>query len=112
MGSLGEETSTTATIFSLLMKEHPYFKHYNVYFPNAYDKSTCDPNWTDIKHPCRGTFDTCLMPEQFKTGLPIERKSCWRYSFRYQLERAFIMVQISEYYYVGEEENEKAKHIT
>ena len=42
--SLGEETSTTATIFSLLMKKNQYFNRFNSYFPNAFDKTTCDPN--------------------------------------------------------------------
>ena len=78
--SLGEEASTTATIFSLLMKRNSYFRHFNTYFPNAFDKTTCDPNWTDINPLCRGTFITCCRPEEFRTGVPTD-DSCWRYSF-------------------------------
>ena len=102
--SLGENTSTTATIFALLMKQHPYFKQsFNIYFPNAYDKNTCDPEWTNIGHMCRGTFETCEMDAELKTGVPQEQKSCWRYSYRYQLERGVAMIQVVEYYYAGEE---------
>ena len=101
--SLGAKTSTTATIFALSLKQHPYVRQsFNVYFPNAYDKSSCDPEWTDIQHPCRGTFQTCQMDDEFKTGVPQERESCWRYSYRYQLERGKAMIQVVEYYYAGE----------
>mmetsp|Transcript_5227 Transcript_5227/g.8054 ORF Transcript_5227/g.8054 Transcript_5227/m.8054 type:complete len:224 (+) Transcript_5227:945-1616(+) len=94
--SLGENTSTTATIFALLMKEHPYFKEdFNVYFPNAYDKNTSDPEWTNIGHECRGTFETCKMDDELKTGVPKEHECCWRDSYRYQLQRGVPMVQVS-----------------
>eukprot|EP00546_Thalassionema_frauenfeldii_P002341 CAMPEP_0178938464 /NCGR_PEP_ID=MMETSP0786-20121207/26345_1 /TAXON_ID=186022 /ORGANISM="Thalassionema frauenfeldii, Strain CCMP 1798" /LENGTH=231 /DNA_ID=CAMNT_0020617185 /DNA_START=135 /DNA_END=826 /DNA_ORIENTATION=- len=113
--SLGENTSTTATIFALLMKQHPYFKQsFNIYFPNAYDKNTCDPEWTNIGHMCRGTFDTCKMDDELKVGVPQEHKSCWRYSYRYELEIgvATAMVQVAEYYYAGEEAgNSKEENI-
>ena len=114
--SLGENTSATATIFALLMKKNMYFQKFNVYFPNAYNKSTCDPEWTNIKHKCRGTFETCEKEPEFKTGVPQEHKSCWRYSYRYQLETGLAMVQIVEYYYAGEsagnsEELQKAEHV-
>lgn len=72
-----------------------------VYSPNAFNKGTCDPKWTDRTHLCRGTFDTCKKSPELKTGPPLREGStdqCWRYSFRYHLEEAReadgMMVQV------------------
>ena len=112
--SLSEESSTTATQFTLQFKNHPYImqQEFNIYSPNAYGKSTCDPNWTDLNWPCRGTVETCQMidtsngddygtPQQTAKPKPMPTNdSCWRYSFRYQLEQAKrtngFMLQIVE----------------
>jgi len=103
--SLAENSSTTATIFALLMKQHPFFANLNVYSPNCWNKGTCDPNWTDYEHPCHGTYETCLKEHDLKIGRPQEAKSCWKYSFRHQLtkNKTIAMVQIVEYYYQGED---------
>ena len=92
--SLNEESSATATSFAVLPNEEEFEEdklvqtQFRVYSPNAYNKSSCDPSWTNMAWPCRGTFDTCCMEDKSaKTGAPTE-KSCWRYSFRYQLEEA------------------------
>ncbi len=99
--SLGENTSDYSTKVALLIKKHPYFKKIIVYFPNSWSKNTCDPEWTNIRHPCRGTFDTCGKPAWLKISVPKENQSCWRYSFRYQLEKAKetggFMIQVAEY---------------
>lgn len=87
--SLDEGSSSTATDFTVLLKRNPYIKterKFNVYSPNAFDKKSCDPNWTDSDWPCRGTFETCQMEESLK-GDPTDA-SCWRYSFRNKLEKA------------------------
>ncbi len=99
--SLSGNTSDYPTKLALLLKKHPYFNNSIVYFPNSWSKDTCDPNWTDIRHPCQGTFVTSGKPAEFKIGVPKENKSCWRYSFRYQLEKAKetggFMVQVAKY---------------
>lgn len=86
--SLAEGSTSTATLFAHLLNRHSYFKESVIYSPNAWDKNTCDPNWTDIDHPCRGTFGTCQMERELKIGVPQEHKCCWRYSFRWQLMKA------------------------
>jgi len=100
--SLSESSSPYATKMALALKNHPYFQNKRLYFPNAWGKSTCDPKWTDIAHPCRGTFDTCEKAAELKKGVPKEGECCWRYSFRYQLEEAKetkgFMIQVAEYY--------------
>ena len=100
--SLHEEASSVATKFTILLKQHPYIQsnNFKVYSPNAYDKGTCDPHWTRKEWPCRGTYDTCQMNDpKFKVGVPTNN-SCWRYSFRHQLEQAKrtdgFMIQLVE----------------
>jgi len=97
--SLGGYISNTVKKFAQLLEKHPLFKDYEVYYPNATDKNTCDPSWTNFYHPCRGTFDTCEKEAELKLGIPQEDKCCWRYSFRYQVEHAFVLVQVVEYYH-------------
>eukprot|EP00548_Thalassiothrix_antarctica_P002541 CAMPEP_0194154432 /NCGR_PEP_ID=MMETSP0152-20130528/60617_1 /TAXON_ID=1049557 /ORGANISM="Thalassiothrix antarctica, Strain L6-D1" /LENGTH=482 /DNA_ID=CAMNT_0038860537 /DNA_START=16 /DNA_END=1461 /DNA_ORIENTATION=+ len=103
--SLAKESSPTATQFALLLKENLFIQKqkFHVYSPNSWMKSTCDLKWTDINHLCRGDFITCEMKDaDLKRGVPQERKTCWRVSFRYQLkkaeERKGFMVQVVEYY--------------
>eukprot|EP00797_Seminavis_robusta_P036610 Sro93_g048650.2 (441) ;mRNA; r:96593-97915 len=106
--SLSENCTGTATNFAVLLKHHPYISgesrkdnNFVVYSPNAFEKDTCDPKWTSLNWPCRGTCDTCLKEDPtLKTGKP-KRGSCWRYSFRYQLQHAKdsngFMVQVVEF---------------
>ena len=88
--SLGLKSSPHATQFTVSLKQHPYVQNSNfiVYSPNAYQKDSCDPQWTRLEWPCRGTQGTCRMKQSsLRTGTP-QLGSCWRYSFRYQLEEA------------------------
>lgn len=99
--SLNEESSKTATQFTVCLKAHSHIKEgsFLVYSPNAFSKESCDPKWTRFDWPCRGTFDTCQMDEALRRGAPTNA-CCWRYSFRHQLIRAKlvngIMVQVVE----------------
>ncbi len=98
--SLGEKTTSYATKVALLMKKNPYFASKVVYSPNTWDKNTCDPKWTDINFPCRGTKETC-QKYVFKDNVPVEKECCWRSSYRYQLmrgkETGGFMVQVAEW---------------
>ena len=79
-----------ATKFTQMLKEDEYIQNgdFILYAPNAFDKKSCDPNWTDIKHPCRGTKGSCRYDNILtKDGYPTN-DCCWRYSFRNQLEEA------------------------
>lgn len=87
--SLRSESQSSVTEFTRLLTAHPYIRDgiFDVYSPNAFEKSTCDPEWTQLDWPCRGTFTTCLMPAEHKTGEPTA-SSCWRYSYRWHQEEA------------------------
>ena len=87
--SLNPTSRSQATNFTFLLKKNRYIKQkdFRVYAPNAFNKNSCDPNWTDFKWPCRGTTETCKFDLSLKTGRPND-DSCWRYSFRCQLEEA------------------------
>lgn len=101
--SQGVENSPFATEFRLAMKEDPFLKEFWTYYPNAWCKKSCDPAFTDINHPCRGSSSTCNFPmnqnRKLLTGRPHET-SCWRFAFRFQLEEARdkngFMVQVEE----------------
>ncbi len=100
--SLGEYTSAFATLIALALKAHPFAKDMFVYFPNSWMKSTCDPDWTNMSHPCRGTEELCTKFIFDKnTGVPIEKECCWRSSFVYQLNKAKetrgFMIQLAEF---------------
>jgi hypothetical protein len=88
--SLKAASQSQATEFAVLLKEDEYIRKgdFSVYSPNAVAKHTCDPEWTSSSWPCRGTFETCQKEDDaLKSGKP-QPESCWRYSFRYQLETA------------------------
>ena len=114
--SLGQESSPIASQFVLDMKGIPWVRdHCSIYSPNAVSKSTCDPEWTRMEWPCRGTRETCQTPECCpSSGIP-QPSSCWRYSFRYQLEHAHrsggCMVQVMERNANGEHELGKGQAI-
>ncbi|CAB9516976.1 expressed unknown protein [Seminavis robusta] len=88
--ALGARTSAHATKFTVELKKHPYIaqSEFVVYSPNAFNKGTCDPQWTNKNWQCQGTYATCQKPPHLKTGVPKEAESCWRYSFRYHLSEA------------------------
>ena len=111
--SLGQQSTRTATKFTVLLKKHKFFLPskqgeedddghggFIVYSPNAFNKGTCDPKWTRFDWSCRGTFDTCRKEDALKVGIPQEALCCWRYSFRYHLEQAKrsngFMIQVLE----------------
>ena len=145
--SLDEDSTPTATQFTVLLKEHSYFsrRHHGelipeqdtrndfhddddeiddgfgdvtttnddddtffvIYSPNAFNKGTCDPEWTRLEWPCRGTYETCRKESHLKSGLPQPKQCCWRYSFRYHLQEAKeqtnqgFMIQIVELRQIG-----------
>lgn len=72
-----------------------------VYSPNAFNKSTCDPQWTSRAWPCRGTLSCCERPSRTDAGVPIEAECCWRFSFRYHLQEANkldgFMIQVADW---------------
>mmetsp|Transcript_94757 Transcript_94757/g.141965 ORF Transcript_94757/g.141965 Transcript_94757/m.141965 type:complete len:692 (-) Transcript_94757:304-2379(-) len=101
--SLSAESSATATEFTVLLKSHSYFLEeagFTVYSPNAFNKSTCDPEWTRMDWPCRGTSSSCKIHDPaLKSGIP-KSESCWRYSYRYHLQKTKqqngFMIQLIE----------------
>jgi len=71
-----------ATDATAIMKRHEYVGTFDVYFPSAFNKRSCDPHFITFSWPCRGTTATCCMePESLRSGKP-DNNSCWRYSFR------------------------------
>lgn len=122
--SLHEDSTPTATQFTVLLKAHPCFKknhhqggdnkkpcnNFVVYSPNAFQKGTCDPEWTRMEWPCRGTLETCRMPLEKSPNQPI----CWRVSFRHHLEEARdtmgFMVQIVELRHQGTHTSYEYQH--
>jgi len=110
--SLARESTDYATNFAIFLKRNDYLKEFRAYNPNAWCKSSCDPVFTDIKHPCRGLADTCQFTEALnlvsvshggekKPAL----KSCWRFSFRFHLEESKatngFMIQVQEKHGLG-----------
>jgi len=104
--SLGKESSTYATDFALAMKKDPFLNHFKCYNPNAWCKESCDPNFTDIEHPCRGTLSTCqnLLPNTTPEGKPCGT-SCWRFAFRFHQQigkdTKGFMIQVEEFEGLG-----------
>jgi hypothetical protein len=82
--SLGEESSPAVNQFTIILNTHEYIKDglFAIYSPNAFNKGTCDPEWTRMEWPCRGTYGTCQMDPSLKIGNP-RVNCCWRYSYRF-----------------------------
>merc|ERR1712061_542061 len=85
------------------MKADPFLKHFRTYFPNAFEKDSCDPNYVDILHPCRGTLVTCQIPKHLNLTTDTKRPcatSCWRFAFRFHQEESKatsgFMIQVEE----------------
>ena len=99
--SLAEGSQSKATQFAVLLKKNGFIQNgkFSVYSPNAFEKSTCDEEWTRFEWDCRGTYESCHMEPPLKSGIP-QTGSCWRYSYRYQLEKAKrsngFMIQLVE----------------
>jgi len=101
--SLAEKKSTPyATDFALAMKNDPLLKNFQTYNPNAWEKDSCDPDFTNIMHKCRGTQATCSIPEHDNRGSDRRptSKSCWRFDFRFHQEECKksngFMLQVQE----------------
>jgi len=118
--SLAEKSTPYATQFALAMKNHDYLRNFKTYNPNAWCKKSCDPNFTDIQHKCRGTQGTCLTPKHENMtadGRPTST-SCWRFAFRFHQEQCKasngFMIQVQEVAGLGagqEIETEMAKQV-
>jgi len=104
--SLAQKSSTYATDFALAMREDPFLKEFQTYNPNAWSKESCDPDLTNIRHPCRGLATTCqnLLPNMTAKGKPCDT-SCWRFAFRFHQQvskdTGGFMIQVDEFEGLG-----------
>jgi len=100
--SLGSKSTPYATSIALAIKGDPFLGGFQFYNPNAWCKRSCDPQFTDISHKCRGDKDTCeiLEKDNFDEDGKPTAKSCWRTAFRWHLheskETKGFMVQVQE----------------
>jgi len=104
--SLAEQSTPYASQFALAMKNDAFLKNFKTYNPNAWCKESCDPEFTNINHPCRGTRATCTnsLPNTNSEGKPCAT-SCWRFAFRFHQEVSKdtngFMIQVQEKYGLG-----------
>merc|ERR1719276_189266 len=101
--SLAEQSTPYATNFALAMKEDPFLGQFKTYNPNAWCKRSCDPDFTNIQHPCRGTSSTCKFTEGQNLTADTRKPcatSCWRFAFRFHQEESKamggFMIQVEE----------------
>jgi len=100
--SLSEKSTTYASEFALAMKKDHFLKKLKTYNPNAWEKDSCDPEFTNIEHKCRGTQETCQFPKSrnLTAEEKPQKKSCWRYAFRFHLAQCKknngFMIQVQE----------------
>jgi len=85
--SLAQQSTDYATDFFMGYRKDPFLKSFKTFWPNAWCHSSCDPNFTDIRHRCRGTLSTCSKPEVSPEGRATD-DSCWRFAYRKQQEYA------------------------
>jgi len=109
--SLAATSSNYATEFALAMKKDPFLNNFQTYNPNFWEKYSCDQDFTNIEHPCRGTLSTCTKPEHenlSKNKRPCPT-SCWRVAFRFQQEECLrsngFMIQVQEFGGLGSGQN-------
>merc|ERR1719276_793938 len=109
--SLAEQSTPYATNFALAMKDDSFLGQFKTYNPNAWCKKSCDPSFTDIKHPCRGTMSTCGIPESdnYDSERRPKSTSCWRLAFRFHQEECKetkgFMIQVEEVAGLGAGQN-------
>merc|ERR1719276_459631 len=109
--SLAEQSTPYATNFALAMLNDPFLGQFKTYNPNAWCKKSCDPSFTDIKHPCRGTMSTCGIPESdnYDSERRPKSTSCWRLAFRFHQEECKetkgFMIQVEEVAGLGAGQN-------
>merc|ERR1719362_2289304 len=119
--SLAEQSTPYATNFALAMKDDPYLGQFETYNPNAWCKRSCDPAFTNMQHPCRGTSATCEFSDDQNLTADTKKPcatSCWRYAFRFHQEASKetggFMIQVEEWEGLGagqEIETEMAKQV-
>lgn len=96
-----------AANFGVMLMRNAYLREFKIHCPNAWRTSSCDPGFTNIQHPCRGTTSTCKFKETQNLVAKTPggkkqptHKSCWRFSFRYHLEESKktkgFMIQVQE----------------
>jgi len=100
--SLAEKTTPYATEFASEMEKDSFLGQFQTYNLIAGRKHSCDPNFTDIQHQCRGTLDTCSIPEHenLTDDKQPKKSSCWRFTFRFHQEKCKatngFMIQVQE----------------
>lgn len=102
--SLSEGSSEYASEFYLAMRNDAYLKRFCTYWPNAWARGSCDPDYTDLTHRCRGTPSTCDFTSLDKnmdvSTNRLRADCCWRFGFRYCLDTARaangFMIQLEE----------------
>jgi len=103
--SLSGKVTTFATAFALAMKSDRFLKDFKTH--KVWCKTSCDPMFTNMDHPCRGTLTTCTFPDtwrNFTTDANGKKKpcstSCWRYLFRFHQKECKatngLMIQVEE----------------
>lgn len=86
---------------AIAMKADPILGQFKTHNPSLFIRGSCDPSFTDVSHPCRGTLSTCSFYsfQNLKHGKPYS-KSCWRYAYRFHQDECKMskgfMVQVEE----------------
>jgi len=98
--SLGEKCTEYATHFAKGMMEDEFLRQFKAYNPNAWCKKSCDPNFTDKTHPCRGCSSTCVKQNIDSISKRPSNESCWRFAFRFHQQESKdtggFMIQVEE----------------
>jgi len=72
--SLAETSTPYATTIASELKKHLIVGEFELYFPSLFNKNSCDPDFTDMDHPCRGTTETCQMAQVEALEIPDPKK--------------------------------------
>jgi len=92
--------SDSAGRLAMAMRADPVLGQFKTYNPDI-SRGSCDPLFTDVCHPCRGTSCTCgyTLAQNVYRGRPCS-KSCWRYMYRFHQKECKtsngFMVQLEE----------------
>jgi hypothetical protein len=76
--ALNAESSATATEFTVLLKKTFLISRRSRLhsFPDAFNKNSCDPEWTQKAWPCRGTSSCCKMQDMaLKSGVRLNQQA-------------------------------------
>jgi len=97
---LGKATDSTGRL-AMAMRADPILGQFKTYNPSAFSRGSCDPSFTDVSHPCRGTSESCKYTESQNAaeGRPCSQ-SCWRFTYRFHQHECKtsqgFMVQLEE----------------